>query len=139
MSKIEVIRKEETEKATFGQLTIKGEQQPEIHTLEQPWKYNRNGESCIPPGEYDYYIRDASTSRWNYDPIQLEGVFGRSAIQIHKGNYPADTRGCILPGLGRGGNAVWSSGDAYDLIMSKIEDTGIVVVKYDSDFSNLRG
>ena len=130
MSTIRVVRKEETDQATTGQLYVDGEKIGD--TLEQTWKNNKEGESCIPPGEYIAYIRDKSTSRWDYNPIQLIDVHNRSYIQIHIGNYPEHTEGCILPGKGRGHNAVWSSEDAYNELMEKLDKTKEikVIVEY---------
>ena len=132
MSVIRIIRSEETDEAMLGQIYVGGE---EIgYTLEQPWNNNQEGESCIPPGEYVAYIRDKETSRWDYNPIQLIDVFNRSYIQVHIGNYPANTQGCILIGKGRGHNAVWNSEDAYDELMSKLDKTKEikVIVEYDN-------
>ena len=131
MSTIRVVRKEETDQATMGQVYVDGE---EIgYTLEQPWKQNREGGSCIPPGEYVAYIRDKATSRWDYNPIQLVGVHNRSYIQIHIGNKPEHTEGCILIGKGKGHNAVWNSRDVYNELMNKLDRTKEikVIVEYD--------
>jgi len=129
MKTIRVQRKEETEKATFGELYVDDEKIGQ--TLEPPWRNNKISESCIPPGEYDAYIRSKETSRWDYDVIQLRDVFNRSAIQIHIGNYINDTKGCILIGKGRGKNAVWNSTDAYEELMSKLDEEEFkVIVEY---------
>lgn len=98
------------------------------YTLEPPDLGNRDRVSCIPAGEYKAYIRDRKTSKWDYDVIQLEDVPDREAIQIHIGNYPKDTLGCILVGSSQGKNTVWRSGDKYRELMSfirkEIEATG---------------
>ncbi|GAB6137917.1 DUF5675 family protein [Halanaerobaculum tunisiense] len=128
MSTIRVVRKEETGEATLGEIFVDGERIG--HTLEQPWQNNKQGESCIPPGKYWAYLRDQeqSNSRWDYNPIQFIDVHNREYIQIHIGNYPEDTEGCILPGKGRGKNAVWNSADAFEEIVSKIDKTKPVKV-----------
>lgn len=132
MNKITIKRKEETDQATMGEISVNGEEVGS--TLEQPWNDNQEGRSCIPPGRYTAYIRDSSSSRWGYNPIQLVNVFNREYIQIHIGNYPKDTRGCILPGKSKGDNAVWNSGDAYKEIMEKIDQTKEieVIIEYDN-------
>ncbi|WP_018249855.1 DUF5675 family protein [Orenia marismortui] len=131
MNEIRVIRKEETGEATLGEIYVDGEKIG--HTLEPPWRQNKANESCIPPGEYNAFIRKRGSSRWNYDVIQLEEVFNRSAVQIHIGNYPKNTRGCILVGKGKGKNAVWSSRDAFEDLMSRLGKEELkVVVEYDN-------
>jgi hypothetical protein len=131
-SRIKVVRKEETEQATMGEIYVDGEQIG--YSLEQPWKKNRKSESCIPPGKYKAYIRDSETSRRDYSLIQLIDVFNRDYIQVHIGNYPEDTAGCILPGKDKGENAVWYSQDAYEEIMSKIDQTREleIIIEYDN-------
>lgn len=122
MNIIRVVRKEETEKATLGEMYLDGNFL--AYTLEPVWDGNQTG-SCIPPGKYIAYIRDhkQSKSRWSYNPIQLIDVFKRDYIQIHIGNYPDDTEGCILVGKGRGKNAIWRSRDAYNELMNKMDKT----------------
>ena len=45
-SRIKVVRKEETEQATMGEIYVDGEKIG--YSLEQPWKKNRKCEACIP-------------------------------------------------------------------------------------------
>jgi hypothetical protein len=81
------------------------------------------GETCIPAGTYRFVTR-----RQNKNPqrvvIWILDVPGFDAIQIHIGNKPKDSRGCILPGKKRGINAVISSGAAMDLLMANIGAMG---------------
>ena len=98
------------------------------YTLEPPDLDNKKSKSCIPAGEYKAYIRKKESSKWDYDVIQLKNVPNRSAIQMHAGNYPEDTNGCILPGEGRGKNAVWSSKMKLDEIFNIIGKEDIKVV-----------
>jgi hypothetical protein len=79
--------------------------------LEPPWRGNRIGESCIPCGLYD--VRRRWSRRYREHLIVL-GTAPRSLILLHVGNYPRDTRGCILPGLGR----VDIDGDGRDEVVS---------------------
>ena len=64
-------------------------------TLELPWESNHQDKSCIPPGEYGgiYHSRENGLRC-----IILDGVTGREAIEIHPGNEPSQTHGCILVG-----------------------------------------
>lgn len=54
------------------------------------------GNISIPPGTYPVIIsRSPKFKQWL--PLLLN-VPGFSDIRIHPGNFPTDTRGCILPG-----------------------------------------
>jgi hypothetical protein len=73
-----------------------------LYTLENEWRDNQQGISCIPAGTYmcvghgwaaDSTVKKPKT--W-----ELVGIPGRSAILIHAGNYTKDTQGCILAGMG---------------------------------------
>ena len=87
---------------TFGVLVYNG--LPFAATLEDPWRNNMVGESCIPLGTYrcircrkspDYGFKDSPKFG---DTFQVYDVDGRSRILFHKGNTEEDTRGCILIG-----------------------------------------
>jgi hypothetical protein len=69
------------------------------YTLEPPWRNNEHDVSCIPQGEYSL-VKGTHTSvdGSSYPCYTVEKVEGRSDIDIHIGNYPADTLGCILVG-----------------------------------------
>lgn len=64
-------------------------------TLEDPWRNNVVGESCIPVGVYT--CRKRLSPRFGAT-FEVGDVPGRSAILFHAGNTQADTRGCILLG-----------------------------------------
>ena len=66
--------------------------------LEPPWRGNRRGVSSIPCGLYDLAHR--TTARRGRHLLVL-GTAPRTYILLHAGNWPRDTRGCILPGLKR--------------------------------------
>ena len=76
---------------TYGVLLADGA--PFAVTLERPWRDNRRGESCIPPGAYTC-IRVQSPK---FGPTwMVKDVPGRSEILFHAGNVFADSHGCIL-------------------------------------------
>lgn len=76
---------------TYGVLLADGA--PFAVTLERPWRDNRRGESCIPPGAYTC-IRVQSPK---FGPTwMVKDVPGRSGILFHAGNVFADSHGCIL-------------------------------------------
>ena len=70
-------------------------------TLEPPWLFNERGKSCIPPGAYVLSPR-APTDKVPYDHLIVGGTAPREAILMHRGNFPKNTEGCILPGMGFG-------------------------------------
>ncbi len=106
--------------------------------LEPPWRGNRIGESCIPPGLYD--VRRRWSRRYRKHLIVL-GTAPRSFILLHAGNYPRDTRGCILPGVGRadidgdGRDEVTSSRKALRAVLSIVEDRARLLVTDRGGFS----
>jgi hypothetical protein len=64
-------------------------------TLELPWRANQNEISAIPVGSYSGHVREDGPKGWR---IELEDVKGRPNVQIHLGNWPKDSTGCILLG-----------------------------------------
>jgi len=82
---------------TFGILKVDQENHQPIYTLESPDKDNQPNISCIPVGNYTCKPYD---SLKHSDVYEVCDVPGRTHILIHIGNYPKDTKGCILPGMG---------------------------------------
>lgn len=78
---------------TFGVLLENGE--PFAVTLEDPWKNNAVGESCIPKGSYK--CRRVNSPKFG-NTFEITNVPGRTHILFHRGNTTADTRGCVLIG-----------------------------------------
>ena len=77
---------------TVGVLTYKDFR---CFTLELPYKDNRTNVSAIPEGLYP--CAKAISPKFG-DCIAVEGIYGRTYIRIHKGNYTSQIRGCILVG-----------------------------------------
>ena len=100
------------EYGTLGILEVDGET---FYSLENPWIGNERNISCIPEGEYVCEIKDSP--RWG-NRYHLLDTEPRTHILIHWGNYPKNTQGCILLGLGRredyGNPAVWNSKKAVE-------------------------
>jgi uncharacterized protein DUF5675 len=96
-------------------------------TLEPPDCGNKSGVSCIPAGTY-IAIRYKSPKR-GYDVWLLQHVDGRTMIEMHIGNTPADTDGCILLGTAfgwvKGVHGITESEKAFDAFMAltAAEDT----------------
>jgi hypothetical protein len=95
-----LIRDEFTDKSTLGKLYCNAEFI--AHTLELAWRDNERSISCIPAGEYGCRVRLARESATrDYVHLLVEDVPNRSYILFHRGNYPSDSRGCILTGTHR--------------------------------------
>lgn len=92
-----IARKVSGDDCTSGYLAVNGK--IVAYTLELPWQGNAPMISSIPDGRYGATLRYDHADRWR---LELTGVPGRSNVQIHIGNTPADIRGCILVGTGVG-------------------------------------
>lgn len=77
------------------------------------------GETCIPRGKYDITV--TYSPHFNRDLPLLLGVPNYSGVRIHPGNTPADTEGCILPGLDRNHSGVGRSVLAFNGLFAKIQ------------------
>lgn len=114
-----------TDERTYG--TLKDDDgQTVCFTIEQPWRNNQHGDgssaSCIPEGNYLAFR--FQSPHLGYELFQLANVPDRIAIEIHKGNVPADSRGCILTGTTRGQlggvAAVLESAQAFATLMQHL-------------------
>jgi hypothetical protein len=99
-----------TSQAMCGDCTIDGAQ---YFTLEQPWRDNLEGHSCVPAGIYQLIpyisVRHGSTFCLHnpalniYGPPEVTGVpipvGGRSYCELHSANWPEQLEGCIAFGL----------------------------------------
>lgn len=92
------------EHGTFGRLTLGT---LDLFTVEQPWRNNERGASCIPDGSY-LVRRHVSPTFGPCWILLSNGLYatdeeatakgGRSHILIHPANWPDQLRGCIAPG-----------------------------------------
>jgi len=78
-------------------------------TLEEEWKDNAKGISCIPNGSY---LCQKVVTPHHGKTYQVMNVPGRTSILIHSGNTEADTEGCILVGK------------EYGILETKDDDSG---------------
>lgn len=110
-------------------------------TLEPPWRNNAQHRSCIPPGAYPLKLArsplvERITAGAFADAWHVEGIYARSSIIIHPGNFPTDTAGCILPGhhhgIINGQLAVLNSKAAFEAIMRTMsdKDTNMLTVEW---------
>lgn len=89
------MRFKETDECTYGVMHVNGF--PRFVTLELPWRNNERNVSCIPVGSYEC---SQFRSRKYGSTIRVNSVPERSGIIFHVGNFPEDTRGCVLVGTG---------------------------------------
>lgn len=94
-----------------------------VQTLERPWADNAHNISCIPAGTYPAFRFDSP--HIGYQLFQLANVPDRVGIDIHIGNTPKDTQGCILVGNERGqvggADAVLQSKAAFKAFMDHLD------------------
>jgi hypothetical protein len=90
-----------------------------LHTLELPVKDGLPG-SAIPPGRYKVTVYNSP--HFGREVPLLEDVPGRSEIEIHYGNYPTDSRGCILVGLEHDLDFVGQTRKAFQQLWETIEE-----------------
>jgi len=90
-------------------------------TMENPWRGNQKGISCIPDGHY--WCKPHEGTKFKETWVVMD-VPGRSGIVFHIGNTESDTRGCILPGSTtgtlRGERAVLGSRIAMEKLRNNI-------------------
>lgn len=91
---VQIKRHASTEQGTLGELLIDGVFF--CYTMELPWKDNESDVSCIPDGKYQVTWRFSESHGRNL--YHVEGVSGRSGVEIHPGNTDHDSLGCILLG-----------------------------------------
>lgn len=89
---------EQNDYATYGELRD-DEGSVVCVTLELPWAENRHNASCIPAGSYTAKRR--YSPKHKCDVFEVEGVPDRSCIELHIGNLPHDSLGCVLLGTTR--------------------------------------
>lgn len=130
--RIKLVRTTETDLSTISDLYLNSDKIG--YALELPWRDNKENVSRIPKGNYTAFIRKKETSKWAYDCIQLQSVLGRTVVQIHRGNIPGETDGCILPGTSKTKNEVQSSKVALDKIMVEAVKASIITVEITEQF-----
>ena len=108
-----IARKNSSAACTSGYLAVNGA--IIAYTLERPWNGNAPLISSIPDGSYAGTLRYDHADAWR---IELQGVPGRTNVEIHTGNTPDDTEGCILVGLKLGSDlcSVQDSQKAYQVL-----------------------
>lgn len=85
---------------------------------------------AIPPGQYELTIR--WSPRFGKQMPHIENVPGFSGIEIHIGNYPPDTHGCLIVGKVRATDSVGKSVVAFNDFMDKLALAGKASIVYET-------
>lgn len=118
-----LIRDTFTEESTIGELFINGERI--CDTLERPYFNNQRNISCIPEGVYPVRLRlPRESATRDYIHLLVQDVPDRDWILFHRGNYPYQSQGCILVGLGSQQDFVSNSVLAMDLLIKEVIHLG---------------
>lgn len=125
MRQVKLIRTRHTNLSTLGIVFLPSGQI--IYSLENPWLGNRRNVSCIPEGEYLCKWLPRSGSGKYKRVWHVQDVPERSGILWHAGNYPRHTLGCILPGIKRGKNVVYSSVKALNLMRAELAESDFIL------------
>lgn len=99
----------------IGRLYMEGEFL--CNTLEPAWRNNARN-TAIPTGIYQ--VRVTYSEKFKRNLPLIFPVKDRSGIRIHRGNYPRDTQGCLLPGENTKKGAVLNSTKYEELIIKKL-------------------
>lgn len=115
-----------TSLSTTGRLSIDGIVR--CYTLEPPMPFRAPGAAhhAIPDGEYVVVLYQSPHQRMTV-PL-LINVPGHSWIEIHPGNTPRETQGCILVGLKRITDAVFPSRAIFAEILG---DVGAAIARHE--------
>lgn len=86
--------------ATCGELELNGET---LYSIEQPWRDNEKGRSCVPEGTYDLvpYRSPKHGATWYLRNHALGvGDIGenRSYCELHAANWATQLEGCVALG-----------------------------------------
>jgi RHS repeat-associated protein len=87
----------------------------------EPSGTDPNGGRLLPPGVYP--AAPYFSPKLNYNDLLLSGTDPMTFVEIHIGNFPRNTEGCILPGLSASPNKVNDSAKAFDKIMNIVNST----------------
>lgn len=110
-----LLRQVYSQVCTKGQLYV--DSAVECHTLEP--KEQGDAPLCIPEGKYE--VRLEMSPHFGYPTPHLQDVPGRSYIEIHIGNYPSQTHGCILVGQTTDTDFIGMSKAAFDALLTKFQ------------------
>jgi len=116
--KLLVNRTDFTSLSTEGELLVDG--QPFGFSLEPPRKFDNTKPRAIPPGTYNVTIR--FSPKHNRLLPHVENVPGFDDIEIHIGNWPKDTLGCLIVGQKKDHDFVGGSKVEFDALFQKMTE-----------------
>jgi len=129
---IEVKRRWFTDKSTIGQMYIDGSFF--CYTLEDAVRDKKiHGITAIPEGTYDLILN--MSNRFKKEMPLLLNVPNFSGVRIHAGNYPSHTEGCLLVGMTRGVDSIFSSKGAFEALMAKLRPEKEIKISIQSEKS----
>ena len=137
MKRLTLIRDAFTEKSTMGTLSVDGGYFCE--TLEDRTRAKGvkiPGETCIPEGLYQIELI-TSPKRGYLVPLLID-VPMFSAIEIHIGNTPEDTRGCILVARARGIDRIIDSTSTFHHLMTLLDNDEDITINIVSNPEKLK-
>lgn len=88
------------------------------YSLEPRRDQSQGKPYCIPCGTYPLVMQ--WSERFQRITPRLQDVPDFNAVEIHPGNFPSDTEGCLLVGQTRQPDFVGNSDLAFDALLSKI-------------------
>jgi len=115
---IEVRRRWTTGKSVISHVFVNGRCM--CFGLEPPIRTDDVKPRAIPAGTYEVTIRWSEKHKRNVPHV--EKVPGFEEIEIHVGNYPRDTEGCLLVGETMGEDYVGNSHGAFEMFYAKLLD-----------------
>jgi hypothetical protein len=126
MSQITVIR--QTCDAVSTQSTVLLDSQPFGYGLEPRMDQSQGKPYAVPEGTYRVML--AFSERFGELTPHVLGVPGFDAVEIHPGNKPADTHGCLLIGLTEAPDWVGTSRVAFEKLMGLLQDPISITYTY---------
>lgn len=133
---LKVIRFKFTENSTIGYLylnnTLFGYTLEDVDrgltsemSLEEINKIKQYSTTCIPYGTYKISLYESP--KHGLCPL-LHDVKGYSMVEIHKGNFPKDTLGCILVGTSYSEDRINNSRVAFANLMEQLENAETITI-----------
>ena len=119
--RLNLVRRWFTEASTVGELYVDGVRTCFVleDSFRLPWEAKVPARTCIPCGTFPVVV--THSPRFGIEMPLLLDVPGFSGVRIHPGNTPADTEGCLLPGLERDADRVLQSREAYAWLFAKLQ------------------
>lgn len=122
MKVIHLSRTTRTDTCTLGVITLPailpGTHGKQLFSLEPPVREQKP--RTIPAGTYVVKVQRMKGQAQPH--LRLIAVAGFSNVKIEVGNFPQDTRGCVLVGLSISGESLLESKKAFALLLESLGD-----------------